>query len=194
MKHFDLLIDSKGKDGKNKPLKFSDDGKLIVQYTKDEHEDTSQPINKRYRYYEDLYGNQYRWTTHKQGDGKFHATILKANHSHGWLTYTTKKQRSFTKRKTGKAWCLKAYLKAKERQEKVFKERAERKKVRLDLKPKGVEKSLLNVANKIKHFKQLQKKIDTKLKSLNTRRKNYGRKIRYYEKRKAILKWRLELQ
>jgi len=184
----DLLIDSKGKDGKNKPLKFSDDGKLIVQYTKDEHEDTSQPINKRYRYYEDLYGSQYRWTTHKQQDGKFHGTILKANHSGGWLGFTTKKKRSFAKKKTAIAWCLKAYLKAKERQEKVFKARAVRKKLRLDLEPKGVEKSLLIIGSKIKHYKQLQKKIDTKLKSLNTRRKNYGKKIKYYENRKAILK------
>ena len=29
----DRLIENKGKDGKNKPLKFDKDGKLIIQYT-----------------------------------------------------------------------------------------------------------------------------------------------------------------
>jgi hypothetical protein len=184
----DYTIDNKGKDGKSKPLRFTDDGKLIIQYSKEEKQTTT-ITNTNYRYYEDLYGNQYRWTTHKQSDGKFHARILKLKRqSKYYQQLRTTKSRAFAKKKSAITWCLKAYLKAKQRQEQVIKARGDRKKARDDLKPKGKQLSLLKVESNLKHYKQLKKKNETKIKSLNTRIKFYGKKIKYYEKRKEILK------
>lgn len=185
----DQIIDSRGKDGKNKPLKFDNDGNLIIQYTDHEHdnqaENESLPISRRYRYYEDLSGNQYRYTTHRQEDGKFHASIHR--YYSGKRFYKKTKERAFTKKKLAIAWCVKAYSKARERQEQVRNARAIRKKQRDDLKPKGKTKSKLIAQNKIKHYKGLQKKIDRKIKSLTTRRKNYDKKIKYYQKRELLL-------
>ncbi len=185
----DQIIDSRGKDGESKPLKFDNDGKLIIQYTDHEHQNESEnatlPISRRYRYYEDLSGNQYRYTTHRQEDGKFHASIYR--YFSGKRLYKKTKERAFAKKKLAIAWCVKAYSKARERQEQVQNARAIRKKQRDDLKPKGKTKSRLLAESKIKHYEGLQKKIDRKIKSLTTRRKSYAKKIKYYQKRKLLL-------
>ena len=112
----DQIIEWKNPDDKITKLNFDDDGNLIGTKSK---EDTTKPINKRYRYYEDLYGNEYRWNTHRQEDGKFKAWIVKAvKRKTLWKSKTTKSRR-FTKRKSAIARCLKASLKVKERQTKV---------------------------------------------------------------------------
>ena len=193
----DHTIDSKGKDGKDKPLKFDDDGNLIIQYTKHEKEDTTEqdkPINSRERYYEDLNNNRYGWTTHRQQDRKFHVTFKKHSVKKGWGSLKVVKQRSFAKKKTAIAYCLKAYLKAMARQKIVQRGRAERKQTRLDLKPKGIEKSRIEAKEKLDHFKKLswnvvkqrkdlEKKHKKQLRSLGTRMINYNKKVKYYRKR-----------
>ena len=150
-----------------------------------EKESTDRQNQDRYRYYEDLYNNQYRWTTHKQDDGKFHATYLKSKISHGWLTFTTKKTRYFVKRSSAKAWCLKQLRKAKQHQKIVLDKRAERKQQRLDAKPKltPTQKAIKIAGNKIQHYKNLQNKCNKKLRSLHTRNKTYQKRINYHKKR-----------
>lgn len=194
----DQIIEWKNPDGKITKLNFDDDGNLIGTKSK-EVIDTTKPINKRYRYYEDLYGNEYRWNTHRQEDGKFKAWIVKAVAKKTWGNpqYKTIKQRSFTKRKSAIAWCLKAYLKTKTRQRKVLDEREKRKQTRLDLKPKGIEKSRIEAKEKLDHFrklswnivkqrKDLQKKHEKQLRSLGTRMINYNKKVKYYRKRVEV--------
>ena len=150
-----------------------------------EKESIDKQDQSRYRYYEDLYNNEYRWTTHKQNDGKFKATILKAKTSGGWLRYTKTKERSFVKRKTTKAWCLKHCQKAKKHQRIILDARAQRKQQRLDAKPKltATEVSIKNAEDKTQHYKKLQAKCDSKIKALLTRKKMYKKKIKYHEKR-----------
>ncbi len=194
----DLTIESKGADGKSKPLKIDDDGNLIIQYTKDEKEGSEQvdEVNTKYRYYEDLNGNQYRWTTHKQLDNKFHARILKLKKNKTWNRYQlhTVKERAFAKKKTAIAWLLRACIKAKKRQQEVLDGRNKRKQARLDLKPKGKEKSKIEAKEKLLHFrklswnvdkqrKDLEKKHKKQLRSLGTRQINYNKKVKYYKKR-----------
>lgn len=197
----DHTIESKGSDGKSKPLKFDDDGNLIIQYTKHEKEDTTEidkPINRRTRYYEDHNLNQYRYTTHRQEDGKFAVIFRKFYKKNGYGNYKVTKQRSFSKKKTAIAYCLKAYLKARTRQEEVLKRRAVKKKARLDLKPKGLEKSRIEANEKLVHFRKLsinvdkqrkeaEKKYKKQLRSLATRQKTYRKKAKYYQKRTAQL-------
>lgn len=187
----DQIIEWKNPDGKITKLNFDDDGNLIGTKSK---EDTTKPINKRYRYYEDLYGNEYRWNTHRQEDGKFKAWIVKAvKRKTIWISKTTK-SRSFTKRKSAIAWCLKAYLKAKERQRKVLDDRSKRKQTRLDLKPKftSKEKAFHHAQDKRKHYEMLQKNLNKKIakqiKTLKTRIRTYQNKVNYYKKREVVLK------
>jgi len=191
----DQIIEWKDPDGTIKKLNFDDDGNLIGKKSKEGSDfPTEQEVNTKYRYYEDPYGNQYRWTTHKQTDGKFHARYMKAIHQRGWLTYKKAKARSFTKKKSAIAWCLKRYLKAKERQENVIKARAVRKQARLNLKPKLTTKqiSFQLAIEKRKHYEQLQKNLNKKIakqiKTLKTRCKTYQKKINYYKKREVSLK------
>ena len=154
-----------------------------------EKESLNKQDQNRYRYYEDLYGNEYRWTTHPQDDGKFKATILKAKTLGGWLRYTKTKERSFIKRKTAKAWCLKHCQKAKKHQSVVLDARVKRKQQRLDAKPKltSTQISIKNTKDKIKHYETLQAKCDKKIKTLETRKKTYLKKIKYYNKRSQAL-------
>lgn len=141
----------------------------------------------RYRCYGDLYGNEYRWTTHPQegGNGKFRATILKVNTSGGWLTFKQTKERYFVKRKSAKAWCLKHCLLANTHQKIVLDARAERKQQRLDAKPKYTksEISIQESQKHITHYNKLVTKADTKIKAANTRKKTYLKRIKYYQKR-----------
>jgi len=150
-----------------------------------EKESTDTQNQNRYRYYADLYGNEYRWTTHKQEDGKFHATYLKLKVSRNWHTLNVKKTRYFTKRSSAKAWCLKLVRKANKHQKIVIDARAVRKQQRLDAKPKltPAQKAIKIAESKIQHYKKLQVKCSTKMKSLVTRQKTYHKRIKYYQKR-----------
>jgi len=188
----DQIIEWKDPDGTIKKLNFDDDGNLIGTKSK---EDTTKPINKRTRYYSDGYGGEFHWTTHKQQDGKFQVTIKKLRR--GWIQ--TVKTRSFTKKKTAIKYCLKLYLKSKEQKDKVHNARAIRKQVRLDLKPKGKEKSRIEAKEKLQHFihlsinvdrqrKELNKNYKKQLRSFATRQKTYRKKTKYYKKRVEVLK------
>lgn len=139
----------------------------------------------RYRYYEDLYGNEYRWSTHPQEDGRFKASVLKLKISHDWIRHTTTKKRYFVKRKTAKAWCLKHCQKANTHQKIVLDARAERKQQRLDAKPKFTksEISIQGSQKQIEHYNKLVAKADTKIKAATTRKKTYLKRIKYYQKR-----------
>jgi len=197
----DQIIEWKNPDGKITKLNFDDDGKLLGKKSNEIKPFFDTKINSKYRYYEDLYGNQYRWTTHKQSDGKFKAKILKlkSRDNRGNYSLVTIKERHFKKKKSAIAWLLKAYLKAKSRQQKVLDSRAKRKQTRLDLKPKGKEKSRIEAQEKLKHFRGLSINVDRKRKELNknykkqlrsfaTRQKTYRKKAKYYKKRVEVLK------
>jgi len=143
-----------------------------------EHEDKID--QSRYRYYEDHYNNQYRWTTHRQADGKFHAFIMKAKHARGWQTFTKTKTRYFVQRKSAKAYCLKAYVKANDHQTEVLARREVRKAQYKASKPKVTKSDKIQA--KIQHFNHLVKKTETKVKAHTTRLRKYQKKIKYYQK------------
>lgn len=149
------------------------------------HKDKSD--QSRYRYFQDLYNNQYRWTTHRQEDGKFHATMLKSKVSRGWISFTTKKTKYFGRRKSAKSWCLKQYLRAKGHQDEVFARRAKRKEEREALKPKFTKEQLtsIDLHKKIEHYEQLSKRTMTKIKTNTTRLKKYEKRIKHCQKRLA---------
>ncbi len=150
-----------------------------------EQESTDKQNQSRYRYYGDLYGNEYRWTTHPQEDEKFKATILKVKTSDGWLRFIKTKERYFVKRKTAKAWCLKHVRKANVHQKIVLDTRAKRKQQRLDAKPKYTKSEIAKqeAEKHITHYNKLVAKADTKIKAANTRKKTYLKRIKYYQKR-----------
>lgn len=150
-----------------------------------EQESTDKRNQSRYRYYADLYGNEYRWTTHPQEDGKFKVSIHKVKTSGAWLRYTITKKRYFVKRKTAKAWCLKHYLKANEHQKIVLDARADRKQQRINAKPKYTksEVAIQEAQKHIAHYNTLVAKADTRIKRANTRKKTYLKRIKYYQKR-----------
>jgi len=196
MKMNDQVIEWKDPDGKTTKLNFDDDGKLIGKNSTETKPFFDTKVNTKYRYYEDLYGNQYRWTTHKQSDGKFNAKILKlkSRDTRGNYSLITIKERHFKKKKSAIAWLLKACLKAKARQQKVLDDRVKRKQARLDLKPKftAKEKSLQHAIDKRKHFVELQrnsnKRLAKQIKLNKSRCRRYQKKINYYKKREVALK------
>ena len=151
----------------------------------DEKESLEKQNKNHYRYFEDLYGNQYRWTIYKQDDDKFHAIIMKAVRRDNWVTFRKSKERAFTKRKTAKNYCIKAYHKAKNHQKIVLDTRANRKQERLDAKPKFTKEELnkQKTEKDISHYNKMIAKTDTKIKSLTTRRKTYERRIKVLERR-----------
>jgi len=150
-----------------------------------EKETMDEQDQNRYRYYEDLYNNQYRWSTHKQDDGKFTATYLKYYSSRGWGHLKVMKVRSFVKRRTAKAWCLKQVRKAKAHQKIVLDARAKRKQQRRDAKPKYTksETAIQESKKQIEHYNKLIAKADTKIKTANTRKRTYLKRIKYYQRR-----------
>ena len=144
-----------------------------------------------YRYYADSYGNQYQWTTTRQSDGKFHIKFVKVSTKYPYAK--TIKERTFVKKKTAIAYCLKACRKARNRQDKVLERRIDtrkkRKEQKMAEKPKGKERTKIEYAKKVKHVKDLIKKIDEKTKSLDSKRKalvsrkkSHVKKLKYYEK------------
>lgn len=161
-----------------------------------EKESTDTQNQDRYRYYQDLYNNEYRWTTHKQEDGKFHATFLKARKYRRWTSFTNKKERYFVRRSSAKAWCLKMVQKAKKHQKVVIDARATRKQERLDAEPKltPTQKAIKIAESKIQHYKDLQNKCNKKLRSLHTRNKTYQKRINYHKKRTEKLNQPLHLE
>ena len=151
----------------------------------DERERLEQQDIRRYRYFEDLYNNEYRWTINRQEDDKFHAYIMKAKITGGWLRYTKIKDRAFRKRKDAKSYCMNACIKAKEHQEQVLDRREQRKQERLASKPQFTKEELriMDAKKKIKHYNTLIKRAETKIKSANTRIKTYKKRIRQQERR-----------
>ena len=135
----------------------------------------------RYRYYEDLYNNQYRWSTQKsETDGKFVACLYKykGTHDSGWFTLI--KERRFNQRKTAKAWCFKNSRKATEHQRVVLRARENRKEQRIALKPVFTkeELKLQRYEDFVERLKKNIARADTKMKTLTTRKKTYEKKIK----------------
>lgn len=167
-------------------------------------------MNNRYAYFEDHFNNQYRWSTVRQADGKFHVEFMKHKIVQGWETFEKTKSRSFKLRKKAKEYCVIACRKAKakqkpilekrnkkwyeqakakaKRQAEVLERRKEAKAKRDSLKPKGREKAKIEAKKKRDDLIKLIKKADTKIKSLTTRKKRYLKKLKYYDKRLAGMK------
>ncbi len=135
----------------------------------------------RYRFYEDLYNHQYRWSTERSDtDGKFVACIYKLKSDGFYSRYTLSKEMRFNKRKTAKAWCNKNHAKAVARQRIVINDREKRKKERIALKPVYT-KLELKQQKAQKDVERLKKNIaraDTKMKTLTTRKKTYEKKVK----------------
>lgn len=138
-----------------------------------------------YRYFEDLYNNEYRWSIQTDEDGYYSATIYKYKSDNGWARYNKGKQRLFRKRNMAKSWCLKHVRKAKARQEIVLNARAERKQARIDAKPVYTKDQLRvqEAKDKIDNYNKLISKASTKMKTLATRIKTYQKKTRVMQKR-----------
>lgn len=147
-----------------------------------------------YRYYNDSYGNEYRYSTQKQSDGKYVVEIVKLRKI-GLHRYADKvvKKRSFAKKKTAIQYCGKASRKASIHQDEVLERRRiakdKRKAEKKANQPKGKERSSIEYTKKIKHTKELIKKIDEKTKALDSkkkallsRRKTHEKKLKYYQK------------
>ncbi len=160
----------------------------------DEKESQDTRNQDRYRYYTDYYGNQYRWNTFKQEDGKFHAMIYKYikpkrtafERRFGCGGYhKMAKMRFFARRNSAKNYCLKQVQKAKAHQKVVISNREQKKQERLDAKPKLTkdEVSENKSIQMIEHLKRLQARCDTKIKTMTTRKKTYEKKIKYHMKR-----------
>ena len=131
-------------------------------------------------YYEDLYGNQYRWTTSPDENGKYIAKIYKLKKDHGFHCFKLHKRIVFSKRRLVKAWCLKHVREAKTRQEKVLNDRLKRKQDRINAKPKYSRDEIKFQKTK-KDIVRLEtniKRANTKIKTLATRKHTYEKKIK----------------
>ncbi len=131
-----------------------------------------------YRYFEDLYGNQYRWATEPNEVGKYTAAIYKT--SNKWGRFVLSQQRIFSKRRMAKAFCLKNVQRAKLHQQVVIKAKYKRKEERLALIPKlsKLQLKLKKSQKRVERLKANIKRADTKIKTLTTRRKTYEKKIK----------------
>jgi len=143
-----------------------------------------------YRYYES-YGTQYRWTTTRQSDGKFHIKFVKGLTKYPFSK--TVKERTFAKKRLAIEYCLKASRKNRKHQDEVLKRRNETKEKRKAEKkatqPKGKEKSSIEYTKKVEHTKDLIKQMDKKIKTLDSKRKalvsrkkTHEKKLKYYQK------------
>ena len=143
-----------------------------------------------YRYFEDLHGNQYRWTIKPESDGKYYGTIYKVTNKGSWAWFNKGKERSFKLRRMAKSWCLKHASEATQRQRTVLKNRADRKIEREAQKPVYT-KTELKLQKLKKDFTRLNKNImknKTKIKSLTTRNTNYGKQLNKVAKQMEKLK------
>jgi len=131
------------------------------------------------RYYEDLYGNQYRWATIPEG-GKYTSAIYKFKTDRFYGRFILTKKRIFSKRRMAKAWCLKHVRRAKTRQQVVLDAREKRKEDRLELLPKftKAELKLQKIEKEVERLNNNIKRADKKMKSLTTRKKTYEKKIK----------------
>lgn len=149
-----------------------------------------------YRYYNDSYGNEYRYSVEKQSDGKYHVEIVKKcsipKELHRYREVITKK-RTFAKKKTAIDYCSKMSRKASKHQDEVLKKReeakAKRKAEKKAKEPKGKERTKIQYKKKAEHTKELIKNIDKKIKEVESkkkgllsRRKTYEKKLKYYQK------------
>jgi len=107
-----------------------------------------------YRYFEDLYNNEYRWSIQTNEDGYYTCGMYKYSDKGrlGWAHYKQTKSRKFRKRNMAKSWCLKHVRKARARQEIVLNARADRKQARIDAKPTYTKDEL--------RVREAQEKID----------------------------------
>lgn len=144
--------------------------------TVQEHEEESDRRN--YKFYRDLYGNEYIWYTHRQSDDKFHAEIFNSRSK-------KRRKRYFARKKSALKWLRGRYYKATKKQKVVIEQRVKRKQERDALKPKLTEreKTVIHAEKKIKNYENLISKADRKIKSLMTRKKNYTKKIKYHKKK-----------
>jgi chromosome segregation ATPase len=142
----------------------------------------------RYKYFEDLNNNQYRWTLDRDSNNYYLGVVYKYKSQNNWGRWTSTKSRLFRKKKDAKAWCLKLVRRARGRQEVVLTDRAIRKEEREALKP-ILTKAQIKLAKFQKDIERLNaniKRADSKLKGLTTRKTTYEKKIKknYKEIRK----------
>lgn len=139
-------------------------------------------------YYEDLYGNQYRWATKPDYNGKYEAEIykLKKGNNYNRYYFQITNRRIFSRRRMAKAWCLKHVRKAKARQQIVIDGREVRRQERLDAKPKysKLQLEILKLQKEVDNHRRSLIKGDTKIKTLTTRRNTLVKTIK--SKRKLI--------
>ena len=137
---------------------------------------------KRYRWYSDELGNRYAWKTHKQEDGKFHAYIQ--NKRSGNI-----KRRTFSKRKSAKAWALKKMQQARAVQKVHGIESMKRKEAIEAAKPKVTPEQAKkqDIMNKIAMLKKRNLSKERRIKTLKTWIKKDDKKIKYHTKRLSTL-------
>lgn len=143
------------------------------------------------RYYEDEYGNQYRYSVERQDDNKFYAwkvTLRK--------TKNEPKIHKFSKKRLAIRWCSRNRNKVVTHQKEVIQNQVKRQKERDDLKEKLKptytieEKKLMLSLKDLEHTKKLmqnldqaEKKLLSKMKSLVTRRKNLIKAQKKFQRR-----------
>jgi len=125
----------------------------------------------------DRNGNKYGYYVGRNEDQKFQARIYNRK---GDL----KKERIFSKRHMAKKWAYEKFRKANNHQAVVILDRQKRKEQREAEKPKlsKEEFGLLHAMKKKHHYEILEIKCNRKIKSLNTRKKTYQKRINYYNK------------
>lgn len=166
-------------------MTLEEDNQRAFERMLDERESQEKQNINKYRYFEDLYNNQYRWTIYKQKDDKFHAYIYKHSNTNGWGKLTKVKDRAFRKRKDAKSYCINAYGVASNHQRVVLDNRQKRKEERLASKPQYTKEQTILIESKkqIEHYNKLISRADTKIKSAETRKKTYLKRIKVFQKR-----------
>ena len=140
-------------------------------------------IHGNWRYFQDDYGNKYRWYVQKQADGKFHGKIW--NRRSRNITTHIKR----VKKKMVIRFMNKKCNEANNRFYKAQQAKRKRQEIRDAAKPKFTKEELQAKAvnEKIRRLEQNIKKNESKIKASQTRIKNYRQKIKYHQRRLASI-------
>ena len=140
-------------------------------------------MNGNYHYYEDGFGNEYRWYVDRQSDGRFHGLVYNSR-SH------KRKEIAYNKKTTVKKYLRRWHSDAQARHNKSEERRADRKYAREALKPdpkSNYAKSKV-VREQIKVKEKQIRVLKRKIKTDETWIKKHNTKIKYYKKRLEALK------
>lgn len=131
----------------------------------------------RYRYWQDGYGNQFRWEIAKQSDGKYHGCIWNVRSKR----YT--RRMKYNSKKVLKKYLWRAYLKSQDKFRNAKEWKDKKKEYKDRLKPSKSELKNIKLKKDLANAKLSIKKHERKIKLSNSWVKKYEKRIKMIKKK-----------